>query len=73
MGVFLNLIPYHTIKLKNSNKLKDTGFYINEDFAEETQKLRASLVPEMKRMRAEGKFAFIKFDKLIVKEWVKKD
>lgn len=59
--------------LKNSNKLKDTGFYINEDFAEETQKLRASLVPEMKRMRAEGKFAIIKFDKLIVKEWVKKD
>ena len=59
--------------LKNSNKLKNTGFYINEDYAEETQKLRAALVPEMKRLRAEGKFAIIKFDKLIVKEWAKKD
>ena len=34
-------------------------------------KFRAALVPEMRRLRAEGKFAFIKFDKLIVKEWAK--
>ena len=57
--------------LKRANRLKNSGIYINEDFAEETMKKRADLLPLLKQYRAEGKYAVIKYDEIIVREWRK--
>ena len=57
--------------LKNSNKLRDTGIYINEDFSELTMKKRAELQKELRNARAQGKYAYLNVDKLVVREWRK--
>ena len=57
--------------LKNVYKLKKTGIYVNEDFSEETLKKRAELYPIVKKHRAAGKFAFIKIDEIVIREWKK--
>ena len=49
-------------------KFKPTGIYVNDDYAEETINKRKELIPLMKKARAEGKFAVINVDKLIVRE-----
>ncbi|XP_065654930.1 uncharacterized protein LOC136081533 [Hydra vulgaris] len=58
--------------LKNSSKLKGENIYINEDFCFETNLIRKDLREKMKIERQLGKFAYISYDKLIVREWVSK-
>ena len=53
--------------LKNSKKLKGSGIYINEDFSEDTMKIRSQLRTEMKKIREEGKFCVINYDRLLIR------
>ena len=51
--------------LRNVHQLKDTGYYINEDFSKATLNIRAQLWDEVKRPRAEGYFVVIKYDIIV--------
>ncbi|XP_065682308.1 uncharacterized protein LOC136095524 [Hydra vulgaris] len=55
--------------LKHSSKLKGKNIFINEDFCTETNRIRKDLREKMKIERQLGKFAYISYDKLIVREW----
>ena len=46
--------------MRNVYKLKDTGYYLNEDFSKATLNIRGELWDEVKRPRGEVCFAFIK-------------
>ncbi|KAJ8713211.1 hypothetical protein PYW07_013581 [Mythimna separata] len=52
--------------MKNKKKLKD--LYITEDYSKETLEIRKSLQPKLIEERQKGNLAYIKYDKLIVKE-----
>lgn len=54
--------------IRNARKLKGTGIFINEDLCAASQELRKSQFPLMKKAREEGKIAFFKHTKLIIKE-----
>ncbi|XP_065678939.1 uncharacterized protein LOC136093679 [Hydra vulgaris] len=54
--------------LKNAKKLKGKGIFINEDFSEETNKIRRNLIEKIKIARNSGKYAVLAYDKLIVKD-----
>ena len=41
------------------------GYYINENFSEATLNIRAELWDEVKRLRDEGYFAVIKYDRIV--------
>nr|XP_047141464.1 uncharacterized protein LOC124816351 [Hydra vulgaris] len=68
--VILKLLNYKDkeLILKNAKKLKGKGIFINEDFSEETNKIRRNLIEKMKIARNSGKYAVLAYDKLIVKE-----
>ena len=68
--IILKLLNYQDkIKiLRNANKLKDTGIFINEDFAKETVEKRKQLWDEVKRLRLEGKYATLRFDRIVVRD-----
>ena len=46
--------------MRNVYQLKDTGYYINEDFSKATLNIRGELWDEVKQPRGEVYFAFIK-------------
>ena len=46
--------------MRNVYELKDTGYYINEDFSKATLNIRADLWDKVKRLRGEGYFDVIK-------------
>lgn len=52
--------------MRNKKKLKE--LYITEDFSKETLEIRKSLLPKLMEERQKGNFAYIKYDKLIVKK-----
>uniref|UniRef100_A0A8D8VGQ6 Uncharacterized protein n=1 Tax=Cacopsylla melanoneura TaxID=428564 RepID=A0A8D8VGQ6_9HEMI len=54
--------------LGKRNNLKQTPYYINEDYSEEMRKRRKELFPVVKQMREEGKFALMKFDEIFTKD-----
>ena len=54
--------------LKNANKLKDTGIYINEDFCKETNDIRKSLWPKVKELRLQNKYAYIQYNRIISRD-----
>lgn len=58
--------------MENSNRLKGTNIFINEDFSAETVKIRKDLIEKMRDQRAKGKYATLSYDKLIVREFRKK-
>ncbi|XP_065683441.1 uncharacterized protein LOC136096187 [Hydra vulgaris] len=59
-------------KILNAVKhLKGTGLYVNEDFAPETTELRRKLWEEVKKLRSEGKYAIIKYDKIFSRDFKK--
>lgn len=55
--------------LKSSNKLKNTGLYINEDFSKETIDIRKRNWEKVKEYRQQGKFAALSYDKIIVRNF----
>lgn len=65
--IILKLLNYQD-KMKilyNCKKLKNTGVYVNEDFARETMDKRRELWEEVQRLRQEGKYAVLRFDKIV--------
>jgi DNA-directed RNA polymerase beta subunit len=69
--IVLKLLNYQDKnKILNAVKnLKGTGVFINEDFAKETIESRKTLWEEVKRLRGEGKYAVIKYDKIFCREF----
>ena len=51
--------------MRNVYELKDTGYYINEDFSKATLNIRADLWDKVKRLREEGYFYVIKYDRIV--------
>ena len=51
--------------MRNVYELKDTGYYINEDFSKATLNIRADLWDKVKRLRGEGYFYVIKYDRIV--------
>lgn len=54
--------------IRNARKLKGTGIYINEDLCLASLELKKSQFPLMKKAREEGKIAFFRHTRLIIKE-----
>lgn len=54
--------------IRNARKLKGTGIYINEDLCPASQELKKSQIPLMKQATEDGKIAFFRHTKLIIKE-----
>lgn len=52
--------------LKNKKKLKE--LYITEDYSKEVLEKRKSLIGKLIEERKKGKIAYLKYDKLIIKE-----
>lgn len=50
------------------NKLRDTNLYLAEHFSQEVVNKRKPLLEEAKKLRKEGKYAVVKYDKLICTE-----
>ena len=55
--------------LHNRKNLKNTGYFVNEDFSDETMPIRKGLFKEMKKQREEGKFSIVIYDKLITRDF----
>ena len=53
--------------LMNAKKLKNSGIYIYEDFCNDTMELRKSLWEEVMEHRRQGKFAFLNYRSIIVR------
>ncbi|CAG5058191.1 unnamed protein product [Parnassius apollo] len=55
------------LKIQQNQKcLKDTPYYVKQDFPKEVLKKRKELQPQLKVEREAGNTAFLKYDKLIV-------
>lgn len=54
--------------ISNKKELKGTDYYIKEHFTKDIVDKRKTLMEEATKLRKEGKYAIVKFDKLIVKE-----
>ena len=54
--------------LKNANKLKDTGIFINEDFCKETTDIRKV---EVLKLRDNNKYEIIQYDRIVTREFKK--
>ena len=57
--------------LKNANKLKDTGIFINEDFCKETTDIRKGLWDEVLKLRENNQYAIIQYDRIVTREFKK--
>ena len=69
--IVLKLLSYKDkVKIfRNANKLKDSGIYINEDYCKETTDKRKELWNEVKRLREQGKYAVIRYNKIVQNEF----
>ncbi len=54
--------------MKNSFKLKNTNIFLNEDLCESSVLLRKAQLPALKKAKAEGKIAFFRHTKLIIRD-----
>ena len=54
--------------LKNSHRLKEATYYVNEDFSKETLAYRKELWEKVKALRKEGKVAYLNYKSIVVKE-----
>lgn len=54
--------------MRNARKLKGTRVYINEDLCSASQEIKKNQIHLLRQARQEGKIAFFKYTKLIIKE-----
>lgn len=59
--------------MRNVKKLKGTNIYVNEDLCPESQSIKMSQMPLLKQARAQGKVAFFRHTKLIIREKTNND
>ena len=72
--IVLKMLKYKEkeLALSKAKKLKNTGIFINEDFCADTMMKRKALWDKVKEHRKNGKFATVRYDKLIVREFKNK-
>uniref|UniRef100_A0A8D9E6X4 L1 transposable element RRM domain-containing protein n=1 Tax=Cacopsylla melanoneura TaxID=428564 RepID=A0A8D9E6X4_9HEMI len=68
--VLIRFVRYNTktMVLKNRNRLKGSTIRIDEDFSQVIRQKRKNLLPELAKLRQEGKAAWLKYDKIVVKQ-----
>lgn len=68
--ILLGLRTYRTklLILQNARKLKGTKLYIDHDFPQDVQQKRKLLKTEMMEARRSGKYAVLKYDRLIMQD-----
>lgn len=54
--------------VRSANKLKGTGIFINDDLCPASLQLRKSQMPRLKQAKEDGKIAFFRHTKLIIRE-----
>ena len=54
--------------LKNAKNLRNMGFYINEDFSNETMAIRKQQWNDVKQLRMQGKLSVLKYDRIYCRE-----
>lgn len=54
--------------IRNAKKLKGTGIYLNEDLCPASMELRKNQLPLLKKARDEGKIAYFRHTRLIIRE-----
>ena len=54
--------------LKNTHRLIETTYYVNQDFSKETLAYRKELREKIKALRKEGKVAYLNYKSIVVKE-----
>lgn len=54
--------------MRNTTKLRGTRIYINEDLCPASQSIRKAKLPQLKQARSEGKVAYFRHTRLIIKE-----
>lgn len=59
--------------LRNARKLKGSGVFINEDLCAASQEIKRNQFPMLRQARQEGKIAFFRQTKLIIKERTSRD
>ena len=64
----LNREPDRDSIMKSTRKLKQTGIFINEDFCENTMRIRKELYPKLKAAREANNIAYIKRRNLIIRK-----
>ena len=50
-------------------KLKDTGFYIREDYSKETISIRKKFWEDVKNLCKKGKYAVLKYEKIVTHDF----
>lgn len=56
------------IVLKNKKLLKDQNIFITEDYPKSVLEIRKNLQEELTEIRKSGSFAFINYDKIVIRE-----
>ena len=54
--------------MRNARKLKGTNIYVNDDLCPASQEKRRQQLPHLKQARSEGKIAYFRHTKLIIRE-----
>ena len=57
--------------MRNVYQLKDTGYYIGENFGKATLNIRTELWDEVKRLRREGYYVVNKYDRTVTNKGMK--
>lgn len=57
--------------MRNVSKLRGTKIYVNEDLCPASQAIKRAQIPEMKQAKRDGKVAFFRHTKLIIKDGVR--
>ena len=59
--------------MRNAKKLKGTNIFLNDDLCAASQAIKNSQMPALKEARAQGKIAFFRHTKLIIRERIAED
>ena len=66
----LLLLKDKTKIFQNANKLKGQNMLINYDFSKETLELKKDVIVEVKRLRGQGKIAYLNYTTIVSTEKV---
>ena len=55
--------------MRRRYKLKETTYSVREDFSKETVEIRKKLWDQVKKLREDGKYAVIKYDKIVTRDF----
>lgn len=54
--------------MRNARKLKGTGIFIDDDLCSHSQEIKRNQIPLLKQARQEGKIAYFKYTRLIIRD-----